>query len=149
MKWIATVSGLALALCLFTVSPVFAAEDKETKKDDEEQKIVLPEHTELNWTTEGGGFFKFAGVGMFAASGADVVTTEWGLQQDGIYEGNPVSTNRGVRIATHVAAPAVVYWATEEMHKKGRKKLALAIRIGLMVAYSYVAIHNIRTVNEP
>jgi hypothetical protein len=48
-----------------------------------------------------------------------------------------------------VVAPAVVYWTTEEMHKRGRRKLALALRIGLMVAYSYAAIHNIRTVNEP
>jgi hypothetical protein len=149
MKWIATVFGLAFVLCFLTVSPVLSAEDEDTKKDDEEQKIVLPEKTELDWTTEAGGFFKFAGVGMFAASGGDLVTTEWGLQQDGIYESNPVSTHRGVRIATHVAAPAVVYWATEEMHKKGKKKLALALRIGLMVAYSYVAIHNIRTVNDP
>jgi hypothetical protein len=149
MKWIATVVGLAFALCLFTVSPVLSEEDKEAKKDEEEQKIVLPEQTEIELTTEGGGFFKFTGVGMFAASGGDLATTEWGLRQDGIYEGNPVSTHRGTRIATHVVAPAVVWWTTEKMHKRGRKKLALALRIGLMVAYSYAAMHNIRTVNNP
>ena len=88
-------------------------------------------------------------LGRVAASGSDLATTEWGLQQDGIYESNPVSINRGVRIATHVLAPAVVYWTTEKMHQRGRKKLALALRIGLMVAYSYAAMHNIRTVNNP
>jgi hypothetical protein len=86
---------------------------------------------------------------MFAASAGDVATTEWGLAQPGIYEGNPVSTHRGVRIATHVVAPAVVWWTTEEMHKRGRKKLAFAIRIGLMIAYSYATAHNLRTINSP
>lgn len=145
MKWIATIYGIVFFLSLFTVSPLLSEEAKKTK---EEQKIVLPEQTDVT-LTEGGGLFKFAGVGMFAASVGDLTTTEWGLTQPGIYEGNPVSTHRGVRIATHVVAPAVVWWTTEKIHKKGHKKLALALRIGLMVAYSYAAAHNLHTVNNP
>jgi hypothetical protein len=146
MKWIAT-CGLAVSISLFTISTAFA---EEANKDEEEQRIILPEPAPVDLTVESdNGFFRFMGVGMFAASAGDIGTTEWGLRQDGIYEGNPISTNRGVRIATHVVAPAVVWWTTEKMHKQGRKKLALVLRIGLMVAYSYAAMHNIHTVNNP
>ena len=149
MKRIVTGVGLVFSLCLLTAFPVFSSEAKETKKDDEEQKIILTQPPEIELITDGGGLFKFAGVSMFAASAGDLATTEWGLTQPGIYEGNPVSTYRGVRIATHVVAPAVVWWTTEKIHKKGHKKLAIAIRIGLMVAYSYAAAHNLHTVNNP
>jgi hypothetical protein len=145
MKRIATSVGLVLCLGLHTVS----AETKETKKDEEQQEIILSQPSDAELISEGSSLFTFTGVGMFAASGGDIATTEWGLNRPGIYEGNPVSTHRGVRIATHVVAPALVWWTTEELHKKGQKKLALAIRIGLMVAYSYAAAHNLRTIHSP
>ena len=148
MKQITIGVGLVFSLSLLSASLAFSAETREKKKDDEEQKIILTQPPEIELITDGGGLFKFAGVGMFAASAGDIATTEWGLSQPGIYEANPASTQRGVRIATHVVAPAIVWWTTEKMHKQGRKKLALAIRIGLMVAYSYAAAHNLRTVNS-
>lgn len=149
MKRIKAVFGLAFSLSLLTASPVMSEEAEEAKKTDEEQKIILPEQTEVELTAAGGDFFQFAGMGMFAASAGDLVTTEWGLRQEGIYEGNPISSNRGVRIASHVVAPAVVWWATEKMQKKGQQKLALLLRIGLMVTYSYATVHNMHTINRP
>jgi hypothetical protein len=147
MKAKAVAVWLILFFSLVSSSPTLRAEEKETKKEDDQQiLILLPGQTEAE-RTDGGSFFRLTGVGMFAASGGDLVTTEWGLQRPGIYEGNPIASNRGVRIATHVVAPAVVWWTTEKMQKSGHKKLALIIRIGLMAAYSYAAMHNVHTVN--
>lgn len=137
---------VGVALLLLGFSSAVSADEPETKKDDEEQRIVIPRSWEID-TPEQGTLFKFTGAAMFAASASDLLTTEYGLKQPGVYEANAFAENRGLRIATHVVAPAVTWWATEKIHKKGRPKLALAIRIGLMVAYSYAAIHNVRTVN--
>ena len=89
--------------------------------------------------------FRASGVGMFAASAADIATTEWGLSQ-GLHEANPAASQRGVRLATHVVGPAVLYWASDRVARAGKPKLALGLRIGLMVAYSYAAIHNARLI---
>jgi hypothetical protein len=137
---------VGVALLLLSFSSTVLAEEPETKKDDEEQHIIIPRSGEID-IPEQGTLFKFSGAAMFAASASDLLTTEYGLKQPGIYEANAFADNRGLRIATHVVAPAVTWWATEKIHKKGRPKLALAIRIGLMVAYSYAAIHNVRTVH--
>ena len=93
--------------------------------------------------TEGSPIYEAAGWGMFAASAADLMTTEWGLSR-GLSEGNPVASGRGLRIATHVVGPAAVWWTTERLEESGRPKLALSLRIALMAAYSYAAIHNVR-----
>lgn len=95
--------------------------------------------------TPGSGFFKTMGVGMFAAAAGDLATTELGLRSPEIVEMNPMQRNRGVRIATHIAVPALLFWATERASKSGNRKLALLIRIGASVAYSYAAMHNART----
>jgi hypothetical protein len=89
--------------------------------------------------------FDFSGVGLFAASAADFATTEWGLSR-GLQEGNPVASQRGVRLVHHVVGPTAVYWATERLQKSGKTKLALGLRIALMAAYSYAAVHNLRQV---
>lgn len=94
---------------------------------------------------EGAPLYQAAGWGMVAASAADLMTTEWGLSR-GLSEGNPVASGRGLRIATHVVGPAAVWWTTERLEQSGRPKLALSLRIALMAAYSYAAIHNVRKV---
>jgi hypothetical protein len=133
-----------LTLFLFSTAPAAFADD--AKDDEDEPQIVFTSPPELE-EFQKSSFFRITGVGLFAASAGDLATTEWGLKYPGLYEGNPMADNRGVRIATHVLAPAIVWWTTEKMHKAGRKKLALGIRIGLMVAYSYAAIHNVRMVH--
>ncbi len=89
--------------------------------------------------------FNAFGVGMFVAAGADLASTEHGLSRRGIYESNPMQGNRSVRILTHVAAPAFMYWVTDKLHDKGKTRMALVARIGFSVAYSYVLMHNLRT----
>jgi len=97
--------------------------------------------------SDGSPIFDFSGVGLFAASAADFATTEWGLSQ-GLQEGNPVASQRGIRLVHHVVGPAAVYWTTERLQKSGRTKLALGLRIALMAAYSYAAVHNLRQVGS-
>ena len=90
--------------------------------------------------------FRSLGVGMFAASATDVATTEWGLRR-GYSEGNPLATTRSVRVAHHVVGPAAVWWTSEQLHRSGKRKLAWSLRIALMAAYSYAAIHNARRID--
>jgi hypothetical protein len=82
---------------------------------------------------------------MFAASAGDLATTEWGLTKPGIYESNPLATNRNVRVTAHVLVPTVVWWTTNKMRKNGHHKAALWIRIGVTAAYGYAVMHNLRT----
>ena len=96
-----------------------------------------------------GGFYTALGIGMFAVAGADLASTELGSSRPGVYEANPFQGNRGVRIATHVAAPALMYWVTDRLHKRGKPKLALLARIGFNVAYSYAVMHNVRAGAAP
>ena len=86
--------------------------------------------------------FQAFGYSMFAASGADVATTEWALRQPGVYEANPFMRNRGVRIATHALVPAAAWWTSRWMQQHGRRKAALFLRIGVTVAYGVLAVHN-------
>lgn len=91
--------------------------------------------------------FVASGMSMFAASAADIATTEWGLSR-GLVEGNPIVAQRGVRIATHVAGPLAVYWATEKLRKSGRGKLAWALRLSITAAYGFAAAHNARMIGQ-
>lgn len=89
--------------------------------------------------------FKMFGAGMFIAAGADLASTEYGLSRPGVYEVNPVQGNRNLRLLTHAAVPAFMYFVTDKLHDKGKTKLALLARIGFTVGYSYVVMHNMRT----
>jgi hypothetical protein len=124
-----------------------AAEPRETRPiaptQTEIESFQLPRPTEVSIPDGGSPMFQVSGVGLFAASAADFATTEWGLSR-GLQEGNPVASQRGVRLLHHVLGPAAVYWTTERLQKSGKTKLALGLRIGLMAAYSYAALHNLR-----
>jgi hypothetical protein len=89
--------------------------------------------------------FKVLGVTMFAVSAADFASTDRALSHPGVYEANPVQGNRNVRLLSHVAVPAFMYFVTEKLEDNGKPKLALIARIGFNVAYSYVVMHNLRT----
>jgi hypothetical protein len=92
-----------------------------------------------------GGFFAAMGVGMFAASAGDLATTELGLARAGITESNPFQRNRLVRLSTHAAVPALLWWTTDRLHARGKTKLALIMRIGFTAAYGYAVLHNTRS----
>ncbi len=90
--------------------------------------------------------FDAFGVGMFVVSAADLASTEVALARPGLQEANPMQGNRNVRILSHIAAPALMYWITDKLHDRGKRKTALLARIGFNVAYSYIVMHNLRTI---
>jgi hypothetical protein len=142
-----------MLLFLLAASNAFSTEEPERERTiqptpDELERFELPRpETPASLSAEGSPLFEFSGVGLFAASAADFATTELGLSR-GLQEGNPVASQRGVRLVHHVVGPAAVYWTTERLQKSGKTRLALGLRIALMAAYSYAAIHNLRQVGS-
>ena len=143
-----TFSALALSLTLASnAEPVDDRDEEQTRtleptESELAQYQLTPERDYLG-ESDSSPTLRVSGVGMFAASAADLITTERGLSQ-GLAEGNPAASQRGLRIATHVVGPMAVYYATESLQKAG--KTALLLRISLMAAYSYAAIHNARLI---
>jgi hypothetical protein len=145
--------GFAILLFLLTAENALATEKPDQERpiqptQDEIESFELPPPNlpaEVSIPADSCPIFEFSGVGLFAASAADFATTEWGLSR-GLQEGNPVASQRGIRLVHHVVGPAALYWTTERLQKSGKTKLALGLRIALMAAYSYVAIHNLRQV---
>ena len=52
--------------------------------------------------------------------------------------------DKGVRVTLHVVAPALVWYATEELRREGRVKLAFWARVGVVAAYGAATVHNLR-----
>ncbi len=147
-----TFSALALSLTLASsAEPVDDGEEEQTRtieptKSELAQYQLTPERDYLG-ESDNSPAFRVSGAAMFAASAADLITTEHGLSQ-GFAEGNPAASQRGLRIATHVVGPMAVYYATEKLQRAGKTKTALLLRISLMAAYSYAAIHNARLIGS-
>ena len=148
--------GFAALLLLAATQNALASDKPEQKRpiqptQAEIESFELPSPgrpaAEVSIPADRSPIFEFSGVGLFAASAADFATTEWGLSR-GLQEGNPVASQRGMRLVHHVVGPAAVYWTTERLQKSGRTKLALGLRIALMAAYSYAAVHNLRQVGS-
>jgi hypothetical protein len=145
--------GFAILLFLLTAENALATEKPDQERpiqptQDEIESFELPPPNlpaEVSIPADSSPIFEFSGVGLFAASAADFATTEWGLSR-GLQEGNPVASQRGIRLVHHVVGPAALYWTTERLQKSGKTKLALGLRIAVMAAYSYAAIHNLRQV---
>lgn len=146
-----TFSALALSLTLVSSEPVEAPDEQPSRTIEpsasELAQYRLPPELDYFDATGTSPALRLSGVGMFAASAADLITTEKGLSQ-GFAEGNPAASQRGLRIATHVAGPMAVYYATERLQRAGKPKTALLLRVSLMVAYSYAAIHNARLMSS-
>lgn len=85
---------------------------------------------------------------VFVSSGGDVVSTELALRVAGVYEVNPLQQERWVRITTHVAASAYVYWASEQLYPEHRT-LAWVLRVSYIVFWSYLTVHNLRVARGP
>jgi hypothetical protein len=144
-----------MLLFLLAAENALATEKPEQERPiqptpDEIESFELPRPDRLaagvSLPADSSPIFEFSGVGLFASSAADFATTEWGLSR-GLQEGNPVASQRGIRLVHHVVGPAAVYWTTERLQRSGRTKLALGLRIALMAAYSYAAVHNLRQVS--
>jgi hypothetical protein len=146
--------GFAVLLFTFSAENAFASEKPEQERpiqptqaeiESFELPPPIPTRAEVAIPADGSPVFEISGVGLFAASAADFTTTEWGLAR-GLQEGNPVASQRGVRLVHHVVGPAAVFWTTERLQKSGRTKLALGLRIALMAAYGYATVHNLHQV---
>ena len=141
-----------VALLLFGLAAPPAVEMASAQSSPKQSNQTIPA-TDIrgeaadDW--EGGALFQAFGVGMFAASAGDLATTEWGLNQPGIYEANPLAGNRGVRVTAHVLVPAAVWWTTKRLHQDGHDKAALWVRIAVTAAYGYAVMHNLRTAGSP
>lgn len=150
-------SSFVLVSLLFLSRPALAERTTEEKPQSEQTRPALP-RTGGSAASAGLGdideirpqsmLFRMLGSSLYAASGADLVTTEWGLTHPHLQEGNPLASNRAVRISTHVLGPATVHWTTEKLHQSGRRKLALILRIGVVAAYGYATVHNLRKVSS-
>ena len=93
---------------------------------------------------ETGGTYKALGISLFVVSAGDLLSTEYGLQKPGMEERNPLQVNRGVRFATHIAAPLLVHWATNRLQRDGHGKMAFWLRLGFNAVLSYAVMHNVR-----
>ncbi len=139
--------GFAVLVFLLLAASSLASESRSIFPTQEEiERFQLPQPAPEDSLEANSVLFEASGLGLFAASAADFATTEWGLSR-GLQEGNPVASRRGVRLLHHVVGPAAVYWTTERLQKSGKTKLALGLRIALMAAYSYAAIHNLNRVS--
>lgn len=148
--------SFATLLFLFTAGSASATGEPEaeqkrsvrpTQAEIESFDLPSPVQSDASHPSGSSAIFEFSGVGLFAASAADFATTEWGISR-GLQEGNPVASQRGIRLVHHVVGPAAVYWTTERLQKSGRTKIALGLRIALMAAYSYAAASNLRRVGS-
>ena len=144
--------GLAATSNARACSPLTESEDasSEAEPDDvpaqsEVDESKGQERPERLDEQNGPGLYRFFGATMLAASAGDLATTEWGLTKPGIYETNPLATNRNARVTAHVLVPTVVWWTTNKMRKSGHYNAALWIRIGVTAAYGYAIMHNLRT----
>jgi hypothetical protein len=140
--------GFAAVLLLLVPASASASERRSVEPTQEEIESfeLPPPGSEISLSGEGSPWFDATGVGIFAASAADFATTELGLSR-GLQEGNPAASHRGIRALHHVVGPAVVYWSTERLQRSGRTRLALGLRIALMAAYSFAAVHNLGQVS--
>jgi hypothetical protein len=156
---------MTLSMLLSLKAGAFAATEREAEPESAESQAPRIDVQAFRLPTESPDFrrpiladgsvdqpssatFTAFGVGMFAVAGADLASTEMGLARPGVYESNPFQGNRNVRILTHVAAPAFMYWVTDKLHDRGKTKEALLARIGFNVAYSYIVMHNLRTASS-
>ena len=87
--------------------------------------------------------FDAFGLGVYATKAGDAISSELARQRPGTYEANPALRNRGVRIATTAAAPALFNFATAKLHET-HPRLALCVRIAAVVSWGSLTAHNMR-----
>ena len=153
MKMILGLMGLLLFFSLAAApnaracSPLTKSDDtsSEAEPDDSTPAQIEVDESKGQEGQQARGLYRFFGATMFAASAGDIASTEWGLTKPGIYETNPLATNRNARVTAHVLVPTVVWWTTNKMRKNGHYKAALWIRIGVTAAYGYAVMNNLRT----
>ena len=87
--------------------------------------------------------YRALGFGVFITKAGDFASTEYVLSRGGV-EKNPFMQRRDVRVAVTALLPFALNWSTEAVRKDGHPKIALWMRIGLVVAHGYLIQHNLR-----
>lgn len=86
------------------------------------------------------------GWGVHISQWGDFLSTEVVLANGG-YEQNPFMQYRGARVAASVAGPTLINWLSNEIHPD-HPKIALLMRVGVIVANGYLIQHNMRVANR-
>lgn len=113
---------LMTCLIIFSLNSVASAQEHE--KEDALFRV-------FGWTTYG-------------VVAGDLISTEVGLSQPGVYEANPLQQNRAVRLSAHVALTVVANRTTAKLYRDGHKKAALWTRVAIVAAFGYVTASNLR-----
>ena len=87
--------------------------------------------------------FGALGYGVYVAKAGESLSSELALQRAGTTEGNPLLVNRGVRLAAGTIAAPLFNLGTAKLHHR-HPRLALWMRIGVVVGWGYVTAHNLR-----
>lgn len=84
---------------------------------------------------------------LAGAAAADLVTTEIALARvPGAIEGNPLMTDRAVRIAARVAVTGAVIGVHRSLKRKGEDRKAKLLLVAVAAAWTAAAVWNARQI---
>ena len=94
------------------------------------------------------GLYKALGFALVGTATSDVWSTELALRSNpNAREANPfMATNTEARIALKASTTALVFVASDHLHKKGHERAALWLRVATVAGYGIVTAHNLRQV---
>ena len=97
---------------------------------------------------EKSGLYKAMGIALVGTAASDVLSTELALLSNPtVREGNPLmATSTEARVVMKASMTAVVFVASDHLHKTGHEKMALWLRIATVAGYGIVTAHNLRHV---
>lgn len=114
--------------------------------NEEFESRTLDPHSEHHRGVEGeeaSVLFRALGVGVYAVNAGDIISTELAIS-NGYRELNPRAQSRAVRVASHVAVAYGWNWGTERVRKGGHDRVALWMRVAMIVPYGYLTARNLR-----
>jgi len=79
---------------------------------------------------------------VVASAAADLYTTEVGLRQPGLREGNPLMQSAAARVGVKGMATVLTIVGSHDLARRGHKRAGRAIKIGIIVLWSGAAINN-------
>lgn len=85
---------------------------------------------------------------LILSSAGDAVSTELALSRPGIVESNPWMQSTEIRIGAKIAGTAFLWWLTEWLHRRN-PRIAWAVRIAAVAAFSYATQSNFRLWRGP
>jgi hypothetical protein len=80
--------------------------------------------------------------GILGASAADLLTTEWAMQQPGLMEANPMLREPAARFVLKAAGTAAVWGSYRALRKRGKHKAAKIVAWTAIALWSGAAVNN-------